>query len=575
MDTNPLNLLAAMGVRGRKIFDELTEPVSLSAGETLFHQGAAPSSMYMVVAGSLGVYINVPHQPRQLIAVIGAGEPVGEMAVLAGTPRTATVIAIRDCELLKLTKARFDLMQKQHPQLMTGLNRILVHRLRQLSRGSDTKLEPKTAAILPAEVNISTKDVAQHIARELKSDGLQVQLIGPEHAGKPTKWFAEMEAKHDRLLFYSDIDGVDWIRQCARQADRILIVAQAGTQAHTALPADLLRQRADHQLLDLILLYKNDHTRPHGTQEWLKLLPVNRHFHIREDNKKDWHRLARIVSGKAVGVVLSGGGARAYAQIGALQAIIEAGIEIDFVGGSSMGAIIAASLALGSSIEDMSRGIQKAFVNSNPLSDLTIPLVSLVKGRKVERLLKDYFGNLQIPDLWLPFYCVSTNLSDGSLMVHRNGMVRDALRASVAMPGVLPPKIIDDNVLVDGAVLDNLPVDVMRGIHRGPIIAIDVTRDRALLPEMLAITKKTSWLDRLRNPPIISILMSAGTVSSEAEIDRQANSADFLIEPQLGDIDIRDWQAFDLAITIGYEHTVELLANRPNILQRLRHIKTA
>ncbi|RME97756.1 MAG: cyclic nucleotide-binding protein, partial [Alphaproteobacteria bacterium] len=259
--------------------------------------------------------------------------------------------------------------------------------------------------------------------------------------------------------------------------------------------------------------------------------------------------------------------------IGAIQAIQDTGLDIDFIGGSSMGAIIGASLALGSSIEDVAQGIQNAFVKSNPLSDVTLPLISLVKGRKVERLLADYFGGIEIPDLWYPFYCVSSNLSDGTLKVHREGLVREVLRASVALPGVLPPKIIGNDVLVDGAVLDNLPVDVMRGIHRGPVIAIDVTRDRALKPEMLAIEHKTSFLERLTHPPIISILMRAGTVSSDAEMERQAQDADLLIEPPLGDIDIPDWRAFDEAVTIGYEHTVKLLSENPGALQRLRRVQ--
>lgn len=570
MANNPLDLLEALGPRARAAFERLTERVTLPAGHTLFRQGASPEAMYLVVAGSLGVYAFGPSHERQLIALIEAGETVGEMAVLSGTPRSATVIAIRDCELMMLTKARFDLLQKHEPELMTGLNRILVHRLRQVSRGTGMRLEPKTAALLPVTRGIESRPIAERLAALLTEDGDRVFVVEPEDHDKPGVWYQQKESEHDRVLLCGDHGSEEWIRKCVRQADRIMILARAGEPAVTELPPDLLQQRADHQLVDLVMLQPADAAMPKGTRQWRELLPVNRHFHVRENNAGDWERLARVIGGRAIGVVLSGGGARAYAHIGALKAISESGLSIDFIGGASMGAIIAAGLAMGWDVDEMANNVQAAFVTSNPLSDLTLPLVSLVKGTKVERLLEEYFHDADIADLWLPYYCVSSDLSNGSLHVHRDGVLRDALRASIALPGVLPPLILDDHVLVDGAVMNNLPVDVMRSLHRGPIIAIDVTRDWALRPEMLAITQRGSFLQRLMHPPILSILMRAGTVSSEVEIDKQARNADLLIEPPLGDVDIRDWRAFEKTVTIGYEHTAELLAHSLASLRRLR-----
>jgi len=570
MANNPLDLLEALGPRARAAFERLTERVTLPAGHTLFRQGAAPEAMYLVIAGSLGVYTFGPSHERQLIAVIEAGETVGEMAVLSGTPRSATVIAIRDCELLMLTKARFDLLQKHEPELMTGINRILVHRLRQVSRGTGMRLEPKTSALLPVVPDIEARPIADKLAAMLEAEGDRVFVVQPEDHDKPSVWFHQKEMEHDRVLLCGDFSSEEWIRKCVRQSDRIMILAHSSDQVVTQLPADLLQQRADHQLVDLVLLHDADEKIPAGTRKWRDLMPVNRHFHVREGNRDDWERLGRVVGGRALGVVLSGGGARAYAHIGALKAISESGLDIDFIGGASMGAVIAGGLAMGWTIDEMANNVHAAFVTSNPLSDLTLPLVSLVKGAKVERLMKDYFGDTDITDLWLPFYCVSSNLSNGNLHVHREGRLRNALRASIALPGVLPPVIDEGHVLVDGAVMNNLPVDVMRSLHRGPIIAVDVTRDWALRPEMLAITQRGSFFQRLTHPPILSILMRAGTVSSDAEIEKQAENADLVVEPPLGDIDIRDWRAFERTVTIGYEHTAELLAHSLHNLRRLR-----
>lgn len=570
MTTNPLDVMQALGERGRRDFERLTESVALPAGHILFHQGEASDGMYLLLAGSLGVYVTGPAEERQLIAIIQPRETVGEMGVLAGIPRTATVMAIRDSELLKLSKARFDRLLKQQPELMAALNRVLVHRLRQVSRGSGAHIEPKTAAILPAAGELPVDPLARKLARLIEADGYSVRIIGAEGAAEESDWFTAIEAAHDHVFLCGEAGSDHWIRRCARQADRIMVVARAGEPAVTALPRDLLQQRADHQLLDLVLIHDTPGARPRDTASWLELLPVNRHFHIRADDSRDWQRLARVVCGRAIGLVLSGGGARAYAHIGALRAIAEAGIEVDFVGGASMGAIIAASLAFGMDCDEIGERVRSAFIAGSPLSDLTLPLISLVKGRKVDRLLRSHFGDIEIPDLWLPFYCASSDLGAGSLCVHRRGRVRDALQASIALPGILPPKIIGDGVLVDGAVLNNLPVDVMRCLHRGPIIAVDVTRDRALKPEMLALTRRRSWFHRLRHPPIVSILMRAGTVSTEAEIAKQAQMADLLIVPQLGEIDIGDWRAFDEAVEIGYRQTSEALSKSMDSLRRIR-----
>ncbi|MEC9368192.1 MAG: patatin-like phospholipase family protein [Pseudomonadota bacterium] len=577
MSINPLDLIQALGPSAREALERQTEKLSLPAGHTLFRQGAAADSLYLVVSGSLGVYVTGPGGEKQLIALIEAGETVGEMAVLSDTRRSATVTAIRDSELLRLTKARFDLLHKQEPELMAGINRILVHRLRQVSRGVGRRIEPKTAALLPVVQELPVKPIAERLAALLTAQGSKVCVIGREAAGKSAGWFAELEATHDHVLLCGEMASPDesWIRLCARQADRMLVVAKARDPVMTGLPQGMLQQRADHQLLDLVLLHDKPGLRPSKTQAWLDLLPVNRHFHVREHLQEDWDRLARIIGGRALGVVLSGGGARAYAHIGALQAIYESGLKVDFVGGVSMGGIVGAGLASGWTLDELHARVQDAFVASNPLSDLTLPLISLVRGRKVERLLRTYFGEARITDMWLPYYCVSANLSDATVFVHRTDKIRHALRASIALPGVLPPKVMHQSVLVDGAVINNLPVDVMRGLHRGPIIAVDVARDRALTPEMVQLTRHGNWLDRMRRPPIVSILMRSGTVSGESEIQRQARIADLVIQPPLGDIDIRDWLAFDQAVMIGYEHAAALLSEHAAALARPRRGTTA
>ncbi len=566
------DFLNALGPVARKAIEKEAEWLSLAAGQTLFKTGEPGDALYLVLSGSLGVYVPNASGGLRLAAIIPHGETVGEMGVISDQPRSANVVAIRDCDLMQLKKARFDYLLKQQPELMAGMIRLLVHRLRQALHGSHDLLEPKTVALLPCAAHVDVAPVANELARRLAKRRLRTKIIDKRDATQSSAWFTAQEDNHDHVLLCADAGNDAWIRVCARQADRILIVAPAGQPVASDLPQDLLAQRATHQLLDLVLLHGDQTDRPAGTDQWLRRLPVNRHFHVRENCSEDWNRLARVIGGHGVGLVLGGGGARAYAHVGVLKAFKEAGIAIDFFGGCSMGAIIAAGAAVGWDIDELTMRIRETFVKSNPLSDYSLPIISLVRGNKVEMLLRENFGSIEIPDTWRPFYCVSSNLTTANVKVHDREDLVDALRASIALPGILPPIIADEGVLADGAVINNLPVDVMRGLHRGPIAVVDVARDLALDPVWLRNELNSSWIRRMLRPPIIPVLMRAGTVTGDEQSRQQADEADLVIEPPLGKIDLRDWKAFDETVEIGYQHAAESLRKHGKRLRQRRRV---
>jgi predicted acylesterase/phospholipase RssA len=233
-------------------------------------------------------------------------------------------------------------------------------------------------------------------------------------------------------------------------------------------------------------------------------------------------RLARLLTGRGIGLTLSGGGARGLAHIGVVKALRQANIAIDAVGGTSLGAILGAGVAMEWTHDELVDRFRRAFVDTNPLNDYTLPLMSLVSGRKVTRLLRGEFGELQIEDLPLPFYCVSSNLTTGRLAVHRTGSLWRWLRASVAIPGVLPPIFHQGDVHVDGGAMNNLPVDVMREVGRGPIIGVDVGADRAFTADfddvdVPGLWKAMAWFrSKKKRVNIFQILWRAGMVNSAA-----------------------------------------------------------
>ena len=131
-----------------------------------------------------------------------------------------------------------------------------------------------------------------------------------------------------------------------------------------------------------------------------------------------------------------------------------------------MGSIIGAAVALEWDDAEIKERLRNTFVNTNPIDDYTLPFLSLTKGAKVARLLTQNFGAHRIEALWRPYFCVSTNLTAGTLAVHRDGPLVEALRASISIPGLLPPVFVGRDVHVDGGVMNWLPVDV-QGARRG------------------------------------------------------------------------------------------------------------
>jgi NTE family protein len=272
--------------------------------------------------------------------------------------------------------------------------------------------------------------------------------------------------------------------------------------------------------------------------------------------------MSRVIAGRSVGLVLSGGGARAYAQLGAVQALREAGVPIDFVGGTSMGAIVAAGLALGWDDRELQRRVRAAFVDTSPLDDIAFPMLALTHGHKVRDRLTEHFGDVDIADLPLPFFCISADLTAGAPYVHDRGSVADALRASVALPGLLPPVTMNGRVLVDGAVVRNYPADLMRERRPGVLVGVDVTRAKGLTVEQVKRPPFWSWLFSgawRRGPPIVSVLMRSATIMTSRDIEAARAASDLYIAPDVGEVEIRDWKAFDPAVTAGYHGTLAAL----------------
>ena len=455
--------------------------LSLPGGASLFRAGEPADQLYWLRAGRLVAMSRPLHgQPRSL-GVVRAGEPVGEMAMVAEATHSADVVALRDCELLALPRMFFFEAVAREPALMTELARLMVARARETAAGVLVN-EPSVFGFTAVTEGAPVRFMADRIAVAIRALGYSVAVIGAEARNAPTEWFSNVAHVHDFVFYVAEATETLWRALISRQVDRLFRVARSDCKPPGAGEAKTSETLETHALVDLILLQNATCAAPRGSASWSAALAPARLFHVREGANTDIQRLARVITGQAVGLVLSGGAARAFAHIGAIRVLHERNVPIDFIGGVSMGAVIGLGLAMGWPMEELERRVRRAFVDSSPLADVAFPLVALSQGRRVRERLAEHFGDRQICDLWLPFFCVSTNLTTGGYELHRHGLAREAVRASLSLPGVLPPVVAGANVLVDGAVLNNFPADIMRSIQSGPIIGVDVGRGRSIDP---------------------------------------------------------------------------------------------
>ena len=387
-------------------------------------------------------------------------------------------------------------------------------------------------------------------------------------------WLNRHEAAHDMVLYVADPGDSPWTERCLRQADRVLVVVRAGGPSMIgALESRLDRDRSvAGATTDLVIVHPAGAGLPNGTARLLAGRQIRAHHHVRDNSPGDFGRLARFLSGRAISLVLSGGGARGLAHIGVMQALEEADIPVDILGGASFGALMGAFRARGDRSAAVRDAVQQFLIDRGSPIDLTAPAAALTGGKRIVSMLQDGFGNLQIEDLWHPFFCVSSNLTRGHLQVHRTGAVWQAVRASISIPGLFPPVSSGDgDVLVDGAVMNNLPVDVMRSLNQqGPVLAVSLRGEFSLRSEDLPHHGVLSgwrvfgrrinpFASTLELPGLVDILLRTTEVGSVLSSKAMEQQADLVFHPPVNDVGLLDFSAIDRLIDIGYSHAAQIL----------------
>ncbi|TDP73032.1 cyclic nucleotide-binding and patatin-like phospholipase domain-containing protein [Roseateles toxinivorans] len=580
--------------------------VELAGGETLMRQGEPGDAMYITVSGRLRTYIADEDGRQRMVREVTRGQVVGEMSLYTDEPRSATLVAIRDSVLVRLSKAEFKRLLAISAQVSIALTRQIIRRL-QTESGPTTNDRPVTIGLLPITEGVELAALAEALATQLRKQGrvavldrarLDAQLGEPGITERPrtdadanrriAMQLDAIEAAHDFVLLLGDTTPTPWTSRCSRHCDELLLLANAdqSVRLHAIEKECLVRHAPYGQASEasqmLVLLHPAQLHMPAGTKAWLKHRPLAEPVHIRPALERDLARLARLISRTAVGLVFAGGGARGLAHMGVYRALQERGIEIDVVGGTSIGSVMATLVALDQPIATLTATVRKAFARS-PTGDFNlIPMLSLIKGRRLRRIVSQALAELggagtQIEDLWKGYYCVATNYSQASEQVLKRGPLLDAMLASIAIPGALPPLIHEGDLLCDGGTFNNFPVDVMRGLRGvGKVIGVDLSfkrlrrMDHADMPGTWALLRdrlRPRAKRRYRLPSLATYLMNVTILYSTSRQRQARKLTDIYMNPPLDRVGMLQWKRFDEIEQQGYEHACLVLDGSLQVAQ--------
>lgn len=592
-------LTAAFGVLDPDSLGILREQlrwVQVAGGQSLMQQGEPGDSMYLSVSGRLRAYVQQEDGSQKVVREMGRGQVIGEMSLFTNEPRSATVVAIRDSVLVRLDKEQFDRLVASNPQMTMALTRQIINRLK-TEHAPSKAAPPVTIGLVPITEGVATGVIAQALAVQLQRFGrvrvvdgatvnreLQLDISSgaapngtSDLSTRVSLLLDQIEAEHDFVLLLADGSPTAWSHLCSRHCDELLLLADA-TQPAVVHPNEtdclVVRPPRSEAAQILVLLHGADVLCPSGTARWLARRPVADHIHIRPTLERDMARLARMQSRTAVGLVLAGGGARGFAHLGILRALQEQGIEIDCVGGTSMGSVMGFMVASDQPLKPMMAVVHDAF-RVNPTGDFNfLPMVSLIKGVRMRGILKHSVESLlgqavDIEDLWKNYFCVATNYSQAREEILQSGDLQKSILASIAIPGALPPVVRDGDLLCDGGTFNNFPVDVMRtrrGI--GTVIGADLSARKPRRLEFAEVP--SSWallIDRFRPrkarryklPALSAYLLNVTILYSVSRQRAAQRITDIYFNPPLERVGLLDWTRIDTIVQQGYEHAREVL----------------
>ncbi|XP_014736517.1 PREDICTED: patatin-like phospholipase domain-containing protein 7 isoform X1 [Sturnus vulgaris] len=599
--------------------------MEVEAGRAVYRQGDKSDCTYIVLNGRLRSVLRMDDGKKHLTGEYGRGDLIGVVEALTHQPRATTVHAVRDSELAKLPEGALISIKRKFPQVVTRLIHLLGEKiLGSLQQGghplglhsSSSKWDAgnpasnlSTVAIMPVSEEVPLTAFTLELKHALSavgpallltSDNIKQRLgsaaLDSIHEYRLTSWLGQQEDIHRIVLYQADSSLTPWTQRCIRQADCILIVGLGDQEPTVGELERMLENTAVRAQKQLILLHKEDGPLPSRTVEWLNMRSwCSAHLHIHcprrvfskrslpklvemyervfqkaPDRHSDFSRLARVLTGNAIALVLGGGGARGCSQVGIIRALIEAGIPVDMIGGTSIGAFMSALYAEERSYNQMRiKARQWAMVMNSvfkTILDLTYPITSMFSGAAFNNSINNIFKDKQIEDLWIPYFTITTDITASAMRVHRDGSLWRYVRASMSLSGYMPPLCDpkDGHLLMDGGYINNLPADVARSMGAKVVIAIDVgSRDETDLTNYgdclsgwwLLWKRWNPLAEKVKVLNMAEIQTRLAYVCCVRQLEMVKNS-DYCeyIRPPIDRYGTLDFGKFDEICEVGYQH---------------------
>ncbi|MEM9244452.1 MAG: cyclic nucleotide-binding and patatin-like phospholipase domain-containing protein [Cyanobacteria bacterium P01_F01_bin.153] len=589
-------------------FQQHAQWLQLDRGDRLFAQGDEGDGLYFVLNGRLNVAIQDAAGSTYRTESVTSGELIGEMSILADEPRSASVYAARSSTLIHYGRQQFKDIIEKYPALLLKVTRNLIGRFRQReqnrgrNQGQDHYAEPikRHIAVVPHSGDVPLKEFSRQLAKSLGAHGRVLHLSrqylsevfgflpsmgfapgGPQEL-RFQLWLESKQEDYDLIFFEADSEAdletdpdvhrkkSSWTQFCLGQVDHVVLVANSQDDPQlSAVEKQIESKRSPLTGLKstLVLLHSDTSPLPRNTRSWLAHRNPDIHHHVRWFNHKDVERVGRFLTDRAIGLALGGGGSRGAAHIGILKALEEKDIPVDFIGGTSIGGLVAAQYAMGLDVPAMVQANKEAIAAHNPFKSYTIPVISLLQRGGLDGMLKLLFDDIQIEDLWLNFFCVSTNICGGEKVVHRTGDVWKAVRATSAVPGLFAPFLDNGNLLIDGACMDNDPSITMGEVNSGPILLSSVSPQFFPKVEMeyeeLPSSFKILWswicpgVKPVKIPSLLYALGMSTAVNSAGNLKRSFSIATVTFSPPLDDFRIFDFTKIDEIVQIAYEYALQ------------------
>ena len=586
-----------MDYRSHKEIYKKGKWVFLEDNSNLFNYGEKSDSFYLLVTGLLKAYIP---KKGELIEVgeIYEGEVIGEMGILTNEARSASIFATRDSVVFKIDLEKANEIIMQYPlvllQVATKIadrlrnvqhsnerHRTDIHSIVQLSSGKNhTKEIISIGNSLIDSMNKFNRSIV--VSSKKVNEILNIESINAEL--ERDKFYPALDdlvdnfTKENRyLLLLCDEEYTPWTTWCLAISDKnIFVVEESAGVSNTELLNKMNLSEKDipihlHDEKQLIIYHQSKNSFPSKTSSIIEMLPkISNHYHMSINNKNDSDRVSRLIAKKGIGLCLSGGGAKGNAHIGVYKALIEHNIPIDAVCGTSAGGIVASLIAFGYDPETIISRLKETY-KRNSFKEYTIPVTSIIATKKV---IQDaiFLGNdMDIEDLWIPYFSIAVNISKSKLDVIDKGPVYKATRATAALPGILLPVIKDTSFLVDGGLINNMPGDIMLKKYGGKLISVSVSPQEDLDAKFNDFPNQSSYfikkLLRMNKkfpheiPGLSNILMRSIFVASSNKIKEVIDLSDLFLDLQVKDVGLLEFEKIDESVEFGYEYAMKKLKN--------------